>query len=213
MVSQYFPPLEEADEDGLIAISEDYSIPLLLDAYMHGIFPWPYDDDAPIGWFSPDPRGVLFFDELHLPRSYQKWEKRIAPSLKVTFNQSFTQVMEQCAKAPRKGQNATWITSKIIDAYSALFAQGYAYSCEIWQNEQLVAGLYGVHIHNILSGESMFTHIDNGSKYALVRTIEHFKKHNIQLMDTQMTTDIVARFGGREIPRHEYLKTLKLKQD
>lgn len=209
MPLQYFPPIEEADEDGLLAVSDGYMLELLLEAYRHGIFPWPYEENAPIGWFCPPQRGVLFFDELHVPRSYFRWQKHAQQSLQVTFNQCFTEVMKQCAKTPRKDQKGTWITYAMISAYSELFDQGYGLSCEIWSEKKLVAGLYGVFIDGVFSGESMFTHIDNGSKFALMQTISYLKAKGLTFIDTQMTTSILANFGGREIPRQEYLQLIK----
>ncbi len=205
MPLKYFPPIEKADAQGLVAISEGYSLELLLEAYRHGIFPWPYAKDAPIGWFCPPQRGVLFFDELHLPRSYLRWQKHAQQSLDVTFNQCFTQVMEHCAKVPRKNQHDTWITPAMISAYEELFDQGYGLSCEIWDKNKLVAGLYGVLIDGIFSGESMFTSIDNGSKFALVQTVRYLKAQGLTFMDTQMITPVIAAFGGREISRQKYL--------
>ncbi len=209
MPLKYFPPINEADAQGLLAISDGYSLELLLEAYSHGIFPWPAMENAPVGWFCPPSRGILFFDELHLPRSYLRWQKQMQQSLQVTFNQSFVEVMKQCAKVPRKGQSGTWITYAMISAYKELFNQGFGLSCEIWDEKMLVAGLYGVLINNVFSGESMFTHMDNGSKFALVQIVQYLKNQGLSFMDTQMTTPILASFGGREISRQEYLRLIK----
>lgn len=210
MTSLYFPPLDEADEDGLLAQGGLFELELLYDAYSHGIFPWPYGEGEPIFWFAPPKRGVLFFDEFHLPRRFQSWLKN--HPYQITFNQAFSDVMKACAQAPRKGQAGTWITPAMIRGYEHLFAQGYGQSCEIWDGDNLIAGLYGVFIRGVFSGESMFTTQNNGSKLALTHMVRHLQKQGLSWMDTQMTTPVIAQFGGREIPRDDYMKLLKNSQ-
>ncbi len=210
MTSLYFPPTDEADEDGLLAQGGLFELDLLCDAYSHGIFPWPYAEGEPILWFAPPQRGVLFFDELHLPRRFKGWLKN--HPYQITFNQAFSDVMKACAQARRKDQQGTWITPAMIRGYEHLFKKGYGQSCEIWDGDNLIAGLYGVFINGVFSGESMFTTQNNGSKLALIAMIEYLKKQGLTWIDTQMTTPVIAQFGGREIMRDEYMKLLKKSQ-
>lgn len=205
-MSLYFPDVNEADSDGVLAMGGYFETDLLLDAYANGIFPWPIGEGEPLLWFAPPMRGVLFFKELHLPRRFQSWYKK--HPYKVTFNQAFTEVMVECAKAPRAGQDGTWITRAMIRGYTRLYEQGYGQSCEVWEGNALIGGLYGVQVNGHFSGESMFMKRSNASKLALVEMIKHLKKQGLTWVDTQMTTSVVAQFGGREIPRAEYMALL-----
>ncbi len=205
-MSMYFPDISEANEDGLLAQGGLFESELLLDAYANGIFPWPMGEGEPILWFAPPLRGVLFFNELHTPKRFKSWYKK--HPYQITFNQAFTDVMAECAKAPRAGQQGTWITKAMIRGYSRLFGQGYGLSCEIWDGDDLVGGLYGVMVNGHFSGESMFKKRDNASKLALVETVNHLKSQGLSWMDTQMTTEVIAQFGGREIPRDAFMEML-----
>ncbi len=207
MESLYFPPVYEANENGLLAQGGVFEAELLLDAYNNGIFPWPSGEDEPILWFAPPMRGVLLFDELHLPQRFQSWYKN--HSYTISFNKAFEQVIINCAHIKRKGQQGTWITKAMIEGYKNLFKQGHIQSCEIWEEDTLIAGLYGVFTGHIFSGESMFTTQTNASKLALIEMIYHLQKQGLTWMDTQITTAIIAQFGGREIPRDDYMKLLK----
>ncbi len=211
MKSLYFPSIDEADESGLLAEGGLFEVELLLDAYQNGIFPWPYGEGEPILWFAPPLRGILFFDELHLPRRFQSRYKN--HGYKITFNQDFEQVITHCAHIKRKDAQGTWITAAMIRGYKRLFEQGYIQSCEVWEDENLIAGLYGVFVGYVFSAESMFTTKTDASKIALTEMIYHLQKQGLTWMDTQMTTPIVKSFGGREIPRKDYMELLRKSQN
>ena len=198
-----FPPVEAATEDGLVAIGGDLEVDTLQEAYRRGIFPWPISLDFPLAWFSPDPRCVLLFEDLHLPRSFQKFLKK--NPYRVTFNTNFSEVIRTCARVPRKGQPGTWITPDIVYGYEQLFASGQAYSVEVWEETELIAGLYGVVMGNFCSGESMFTKGNNGSKLALYQLVLTLKEAGLSWLDTQMVTPAVEQFGGKYVARKEFL--------
>ena len=202
-----FPPVEDATEDGLVAIGGDLEIDTIVEAYHRGIFPWPISLDFPLAWFSPDPRGVLNFEEIHLSKSFEKFLKKT--TFKVTFNTAFREVIKACAMSPRRGQSSTWITPEIISGYVNLFADEKAYSVEVWDGNTLVAGLYGVVMGNFCSGESMFTKLPNASKLALYTLVKHLESKGLTYLDTQMVTPVVEQFGGRYIPREEFLKRIE----
>ena len=204
-----FPPVETATEDGLVAIGGDLEVDTLITAYHQGIFPWPISLDYPLAWFSPDPRGIIELGEVHLSKSFTKFLKK--NPYQVTFNQAFDKVIDQCARTYRKNQPSTWITPDIIEGYEKLFKQELAYSVEIWQGTELVAGLYGVCMGDFVSGESMFTKEDNASKYALYSLILRLKDKGIHWLDTQMVTPVVEGFGGKYISRPEFLQMLSKK--
>lgn len=207
-----FPPVETANEDGLVAVGGDLYLDTLLEAYQRGIFPWPLSTyplnaNLPNTWFSPDPRGVLDFDQLHVSKSFLKFLKKTPYA--VTFNRNFPLVIEHCAKIQRKDQPGTWITPEIIEAYTRMFLQGFAYSVEVWENEEIVAGMYGVIIGTFISGESMFTYRNNASKQGLYTLIHHLDERGIHWIDTQMVTEVVKQFGGIYIPRTALIKRLE----
>lgn len=202
-----FPPVEEADEDGLVAIGGDLEVDTLVTAYRQGIFPWPISVELPLAWFSPDPRGVIFTDEIHLPRSFEKFLKK--NPYRLSFNQEMRKVILECARVPRKNQPGTWITPDIIRGYEKLFLEGLAYSVEVWKEEALVGGLYGVVMGEFVSGESMFMKEDGASKFALWGLLQHLKSKGISFLDTQMVTSVVESFGGKYIPREEFLSQLR----
>jgi leucyl/phenylalanyl-tRNA--protein transferase len=204
-----FPPVENATADGLVAVGGDLEVDTLITAYHHGIFPWPVSLDFPLAWFSPDPRGILELDELHLSKSFTKFLKK--NPYQVTFNQAFEEVIGLCARTFRKDQPSTWITPDIIHGYEKLFKQELAYSVEVWEDKELVAGLYGVCMGDFVSGESMFTKEDNASKYALYSLILKLKEKGIHWLDTQMVTPVVEGFGGKYISRPEFLEMLSKK--
>lgn len=202
-----FPPVEEATEDGIVAAGGDLEIDTLKAAYQSGIFPWPISVEFPLAWFSPDPRGILEFKDLHVSRSFEKFLKK--SPFTVSFNQAFSKVIRACAVTPRKGQRDTWITPEIINGYERLFQYGEAYSVEVWHEEKLVGGLYGVAMGDFVSGESMFMKEDNASKLALYSLIHVLSKNGIQWLDTQMVTPVVEQFGGKYISRKKFLKKIK----
>jgi leucyl/phenylalanyl-tRNA--protein transferase len=171
-----------------------------------GIFPW-FSNPEPIMWWSPDPRLVLYPDELRVSRSLQKTIKKGV--FQITLDQAFEQVISECAKVRRKQNEGTWIVPDMIDAYCELHISGFAHSVETWQNDALVGGLYGVSLGNCFFGESMFTHATNASKVAFVALVEHLKANSFDLIDCQVTTGHLVSFGAREIPRDMFLEQLK----
>jgi leucyl/phenylalanyl-tRNA---protein transferase len=202
-----FPQLDAAltEPNGLIAIGGELSTERLLNAYANGIFPW-YNQGEPILWWSPNPRMVLFPDELKVSRSLKK---TLAQSLfKITKNTAFTQVMQACAKTARPDQDGTWIQNEMIAAYSQLHQLGYAHSIEAWQDKQLVGGCYGIKIGHMFFGESMFHHVNNASKVAFVHLVEWLKTEQVAMIDCQMKTPLLSSFGGREISRELFKKNL-----
>lgn len=202
-----FPPVETATEDGLVAVGGDLEMDTLVEAYKQGIFPWPISLDFPLAWFSPDPRGILDINELHLSRSFEKLLKK--NPFTVTFNRAFSDVIMNCARMRRKDQPSTWITPDIIKGYENLFRNDLAYSVEVWNtNNELVGGVYGVVMGDFLSGESMFMKEDNASKIGLYFLLQHMKNQGINWLDTQMVTPVVEQFGGKYITREEFLARL-----
>ncbi|MDD4975649.1 MAG: leucyl/phenylalanyl-tRNA--protein transferase [Bacteriovorax sp.] len=201
-----FPPVDESDEHGLVAVGGDLEIDSLLLAYSQGIFPWPISDEYPLAWFSPDPRGILAFEKLHLGKSFRKFLKN--NPYEVKFNTNFEAVIMNCARVKRPEQASTWINQEIIDAYIKMYQQGFAYSIETYLEDRLVGGVYGVCINRFYSGESMFHLEDNASKVALVSLLYLLKQRDIGWIDTQMVTPVVGNLGGIEIPRETFLKML-----
>jgi leucyl/phenylalanyl-tRNA--protein transferase len=202
-----FPPIETADENGLLALGGDLEVDSLVLAYSLGIFPWPISKEYPLAWFSPDPRGVLFTHKLHIGKSLNKVLKK--KLFEVKFNTQFENVIKACKEVKRSDQNDTWITDDIVKAYTELFYQGLAYSVEVFNGEKLVGGVYGVKIHKYISGESMFHYEDNASKVALIALIKKCKKENIAFLDTQMITPVVKSLGGEYISRDQFTILLK----
>jgi len=206
MAIHNFPPVENADEDGLLAMGGDLDVSSLILAYKNGIFPWPISKEFPLCWFSPDPRGILRCNDLHVSKSMKKLIRQ--NKFTVKFNTNFEEVIVNCAKIKRKNQPSTWITNNIIKAYIDLHYNGYAYSVETYNCETLVGGMYGFHYGNIISGESMFSKESNSSKLALITLIKYLKKKDIELLDTQMLTPVVADLGGTLIKREDFVKYL-----
>ena len=203
-----FPPTSEADSDGLLAIGGDLSVERLLLAYKTGIFPW-YNPGEPILWYSPDPRMVLFPEELHVSKSMKQLLKKEA--FKVTFNTAFEQVITCCANATRTNQTGTWITSAMKKAYVNFHKLGHALSVEVWLDEKLVGGLYGVWLADlkVFCGESMFTKVSNASKFGFIKLVQWLQTHKVKLIDCQVHTNHLASLGAKEIPRDTFLKYLK----
>lgn len=201
-----FPPVDSADEHGLLALGGDLEVDSLLLAYTQGIFPWPINEEYPLAWFSPDPRGILAFGNLHLSKSFRKFLRK--NPFEVRFNTNFEAVIRQCALVHKKSDQGTWITEDIINAYIELHKEGYAYSCETYEDDELVGGVYGVCINRFYSGESMFYTKENASKVALVSLLYKLEQMDIHWIDTQMVTPVVASLGGVEVPREKYLKML-----
>lgn len=204
-----FPPLREAltEPNGLIAIGGDLSSQRLLDAYQHGIFPW-YSEGEPILWWSPNPRMVLFPDELNVSRSLSKVLNKQLFDIRI--NTAFREVITACSQTARPEQSGTWISPEMIEAYCQLHSQGNAISVESWQNNVLVGGCYGVKINRMFYGESMFHHVSDASKVAFVHLVSHLKTHQVGMIDCQMRTPLLASFGGREIQREQFIKQLSM---
>jgi len=201
-----FPPPRLADESGLLAVGGDLRPERLLLAYTQGIFPW-YNPGQPILWHSPDPRMVLRAEDLRVPRSLAKVIRR-AP-FRLTMDTAFPRVIEGCAATKRPGQPGTWITPAMRDAYSALHRQGVAHSVEAWSADALVGGLYGVSLGAAFFGESMFTRVPDASKVAFVALAQQLLRWGITLIDCQVYTEHLARFGAAEWPRRQFLTALK----
>lgn len=204
----FFPPVSEADDEGILAIGGDLSSDRLQLAYKSGVFPW-FNEGEPILWWAPDPRMVLFFDELVVSKSMRKILK--SNQFRVTFNQNFAAVISNCQQIKRDGQNGTWISNEMIAAYCQLNAQGIAKSVEVWQDEVLVGGLYGIDLGTIFCGESMFSKVSNASKVAFIALVEHLKKEHYKLLDCQVYNPHLESFGCREIDRDEFMSILKSK--
>lgn len=204
----FFPSVDQADRHGLLAVGGDLSPERLMLAYRNGIFPW-FDDDDPILWWSPDPRMVLFLDELIVSKSMRNILNR--GIFNVTFNKDFRGVITNCRGISRKGQTGTWITDEVVEAYCRLHELGQAQSVEVWQAGQLVGGLYGTDLGHIFSGESMFSLVSNASKVAFIALVNHLKQNSYKLLDCQLHNDHLESLGCREIPREDFLKILKSK--
>ncbi|MCI4444235.1 MAG: leucyl/phenylalanyl-tRNA--protein transferase [Lentimicrobium sp.] len=202
----FFPPVSEANSDGILAIGGDLSPERLILAYKSGIFPW-FEEGESIYWWSPNPRMVLFLDELVVSKSMRNILNRNI--FKVTFNQNFREVISNCQKIKRDGQNGTWITNDMIEAYCKLNEMGIAKSVEVWQNEELVGGLYGVDLGHIFCGESMFSKVSNASKVAFITLANQLKKDNFKLLDCQVYNEHLESLGCREIPREGFIELLK----
>ena len=201
-----FPPVSEANKDGFLAIGGDLFTERLLLAYKSGIFPW-FEPGDPILWWSPNPRMVLFLDEVVVSKSMRNILNR--NMFKVTFNQDFRGVISNCQKIKREGQHGTWITNEMIEAYCKLNELGIAKSVEVWQDNELVGGLYGVDLGTIFCGESMFSKVPNASKVAFIHWSRHLKANNYKLLDCQIYNPHLESLGCREIARAEFIAILK----
>lgn len=198
----WFPDPRLADAEGLVAIGGDFSPQRLLLAYRSGIFPWT---DNPITWWSPDPRAIFEFDRVHIPRSLRRLLRK--NPFTITLDRAFRQVMEGCAQ-PAPGREESWVTPAFIMAYTRLHELGHAHSVEVWQNGELVGGVYGVAIGGFFAGESMFHRVRDASKVALIHLLQHLRERGFVLFDTQMATPVTRLLGAVEIPREEYLRRL-----
>jgi leucyl/phenylalanyl-tRNA--protein transferase len=201
-----FPPPERAPRAGPLAVGGDLHPDRLVLAYSLGIFPW-YGPGEPIQWHSPDPRMVLLADELRVSRSLRRTLRK-AP-FRLTLDTAFGRVVEACAEAPRPGQVGTWITGEMKGAYRELHRRGLAHSAEAWRGDDLVGGLYGVSLGAAFFGESMFAHAPEASKVAFVAFTEQLQRWGIQLVDCQVYTEHLARFGAEQWPRREFLAALR----
>lgn len=212
-----FPPVTLSEPDGLLAMGGDLSTERLLIAYKNGIFPW-YEGDTPL-WWSPDPRFVLFPEELRISKSMKSLLRN--KTFTFTINQDFAGVIRACKQTPRKDQDGTWITDEVEYAYTKLHRLGYAHSVEVWapldKDDQrdatgvsrLVGGLYGIRLGRVFFGESMFSHTSNASKYAFISYVDQLRQEGVQLIDCQVYTEHLESLGARMIPRKKFIDLLK----
>jgi leucyl/phenylalanyl-tRNA---protein transferase len=207
---KHFPPDDRpwiqpdlADEEGLVGVGGDLNATTLIKAYTDGVFPW-FNEEDPILWWSPDPRAVIEFEDLHISRSLgRKLRQR---NYHITIDQCFSTVMRECGERRTDG---TWITDSMLDAYGELHRMGHAHSLEVWFGDDLAGGIYGVGIGAFFAGESMFHRATDGSKIALVSLLQHLHHRGYELFDVQMTTEHTQRMGAREISRSRYLRRLR----
>jgi leucyl/phenylalanyl-tRNA---protein transferase len=204
--SRFLPPAEEAGEDGFVGFGGELTPPWLLDAYRHGIFPWPMSKrDTAVPWFSPDPRAIIEFEKFHVPRRLLRVCK--SGRFEICFDRDFEGVICGCAVG-RGRKGGTWLTPKMIAAYIRMHELGHAHSVEAWQDGRLAGGVYGIAIAGLFAAESMFYRVPEASKVALVHLVDHLRLRGYELLDVQQLTPNTARFGAIEIPRREYLHRL-----
>ena len=201
-----FPPVHLTSKSGILAFGGDLSPGRLLEAYRQGIFPW-YSEDDPIIWWSPDPRFVLYLDELRISRSMKKVLRQ--GIFRITYDHSFREVVSSCQK-PRRKQKGTWITDDMLDSYYALHLLGFAHSVEAWYGEKLVGGIYGVSLGRCFFGESMFSLMSNASKAALIHLVKRLKGLNFEFLDCQVHTSHMESLGACYIPRSDFIDLLNV---
>lgn len=199
-----FPPVEGA-EDGVVAIGGDLSADRLLLAYSKGIFPW-FGEDEPIVWHSPEERFILMLDDLHISKSMRRVLN--SKKFKISFDTNFSDIIHFCAKVKRKDETGTWITKEMMDAYENLHQLGYAHSVEVWQNEKIVGGLYGVALGKCFFAESMFHLETNASKFAIIELVAFLKQHQFDFIDAQIHSNHVATLGAKNILRKDFIELL-----
>ena len=206
MASLFFPSAAAATPDGLVAVGGDLLPPRLLDAYRHGIFPWPVCEQDLMLWWSPDPRAILPLDGMHISRRLRRTLR--AKKFQVTANDAFVEVINACAGGPGR-EGGTWLTDEMIDAYTKLHQLGHAHSVEVWHDGQLAGGTYGIAIGGLFAAESMFYRVRDASKIALAHLVEHLNSRGYQLLDVQQWTPHTGRLGVIEISRADYLRLLE----
>ncbi|SIP95253.1 leucyl/phenylalanyl-tRNA--protein transferase [Maribacter ulvicola] len=200
-----FPPVDNANVEGLLAVGGDLSPERLLLAYQSGIFPW-FDTDSLILWWSPDPRMVLYPDQIKISKSMRKVIRN--NQFRLTKNTCFKKVLEHCSSVPREGQDGTWITDEMKTAYMKLHERGIAKSYEVWEGNTLVGGLYGVDLGHIFCGESMFSLTSNASKFAFIKLAQELQAKEYKVIDCQLHTDHLESMGAQEISRKEFIQLL-----
>jgi leucyl/phenylalanyl-tRNA--protein transferase len=201
-----FPDVELADEDGLLAIGGDLSTERLLLAYKKGIFPW-YGNDEPICWWCPNPRFVLFPEELKISKSMKTVFNK--NEFRFTINKAFDEVIHNCKIKEREGQDGTWINETIVNEYTQLHQLGFAHSAEAWVGNELVGGLYGIRLGTVFFGESMFSKKSNASKFAFIKYVQYLQTQNAVLIDCQVYTEHLESLGARMIERKDFITILK----
>jgi leucyl/phenylalanyl-tRNA--protein transferase len=202
--SAFFPPAEFASPEGLIGVGGELTSEWILDAYRHGIFPWPFTN-GDLAWWSPDPRAIFDFDRFHVPRRLAR--TRRSGHFELTIDRDFAGVIDGCATAGDR-QHQTWITPAMHVAYLRLHQEGHGHSVEAWLEGELAGGVYGLAIGGLFAAESMFYRVSDASKLALVYLLEHLQQRGFVLIDIQQLTPNTGRFGAYEIPRRDYLKRL-----
>ena len=200
-----FPHPETATEEGIVALGGDLSPERLLFAYQHGIFPW-FNEEDPIVWWSPDPRFILYPDKLKVSKSMRKVLSDKV--FDITFDTDFRAVIEACSDVPRNGQDGTWITEDMLDAYCDLHELGYAHSVEVWQKGELVGGLYGIGLGKCFSGESMFARVSNASKAGFITLVRLLTEKGYNMIDCQTHSNHLESLGAEQIGRADYLAYL-----
>jgi len=200
-----FPPVEMASSEGILAFGGDLQPPRLMLAYQSGIFPW-YNEGEPIIWYSPDMRMVLFPKELKISKSMRRFKAK--NEFSITWNKAFEKVIDHCQKSPRKDQLGTWITREMKEAYIRLHKLGFAKSIEVWDQDELVGGLYGIDLGHVFCGESMFSKVSNTSKLAFIYLVEELQKKDYKLIDCQVYNEHLESLGAREIKRSEFMEIL-----
>ncbi|KAB2814095.1 leucyl/phenylalanyl-tRNA--protein transferase [Phaeocystidibacter luteus] len=208
--SQPLPPVEAADDEGMLAIGGELTPSRLYEAYSKGVFPW-YSEDMPVMWWCPDPRMVLYPSKLKVQKSMRPLLNK--KEFRVSMNTVFEAVIRKCAEVERPDQDGTWIIDEIVQAYTAWHKLGFVHSFEAWKGERLVGGFYGVRIGAMFYGESMFAELPNASKYAFIRGVNWMETQGIQLIDCQMETEHLKRFGAELISRSEFILQMKRAQN
>lgn len=201
-----FPPVENANTEGLLAVGGDLSPGRLMLAYRSGIFPW-FNEASPLLWWSPDPRMVLFPHKIKISKSMRKVLKN--GQFRLTRNTCFEAVIDHCSRIKRIGQKGTWITAEMREAYIELHKKGHAKSFEVWENDELVGGLYGIDLGHIFCGESMFSTVSNASKFAFIKLAQELEAKKYTLIDCQMHSEHLESMGAEEIRRKAFIALLK----
>ena len=202
----WFPDVEESTEEGIVAVGGDLSVERLILAYSRGIFPWYSSDKSPILWWSPDPRFVLFPENLIVSKSMRPYFNQ--NKFKVTWDQNFEDVIKNCQKIDREDQLGTWITNKMLAAYIQLHKKGYAHSVEVWMGNELVGGLYGISLGKVFFGESMFAKVSNASKFGFISLVNQLKQKGFLLIDCQQETKHLESLGANAIKRKDFIDIL-----
>jgi leucyl/phenylalanyl-tRNA--protein transferase len=202
----WFPDVEESTEEGIVSVGGDLSVERLILAYSKGIFPWYSSDRSPILWWSPDPRFVLFPENLIVSKSMRPYFNQ--NKFKVTWDQNFEDVIKNCQKIDREDQPGTWITSKMLAAYIQLHKKGYAHSVEVWLDNELVGGLYGISLGKVFFGESMFAKVSNASKFGFISLVNQLKQKGFLLIDCQQETKYLESLGANAIKRKDFIDIL-----
>lgn len=203
-----FPPVDQADEDGLLAVGGDLEVESLLLAYRSGVFPWPISDEHLLTWFAPSQRAIVWLKDFHISQSLKKFLKKTTYEIQIDTN--FSGVIQGCADIQRrKKEKSTWITDRMIEAYTRLHQAGYCHSIECYDDGQLVGGLYGVSLGAMFAGESMFHLAENASKVCVCHLVERMRKHGAFWFDCQQMTPLFKTFGAVEIERSKYMKLLE----